>query len=56
MQEPVIPKIPFMNWKTDMYVAMAFGKINTFEIWIMDEKKKDGKLVSFIFPSHNADI
>lgn len=22
-----------------MYVAMAFGKINTFEIWMMYEKK-----------------
>ena len=53
MQEPITPKIPFMNWKTDMYVAMAFSKINTFEIWILYEKKY-GKF--FFFPSHNTGI
>lgn len=36
-----------------MYVAMAFGKIDTFEIWIMSEKKY-GKF--FFFPSHNTGI
>lgn len=29
----------FHELKTDMYVAMAFGKINTLETWIIYEKK-----------------
>lgn len=44
----------FHELKTDMYVAMAFGKINTLETWIMYEKK--GMVKCDFFPSHNTGI
>lgn len=37
-----------------MYVAMAFGKINTLEIWIMYGEKKS--MIRLFLPSHKASI
>lgn len=35
-----------------MYVAMAFGKINTFEIWILYGRS----VWEVVFPSHYAGL